>query len=98
MKVDIAKNPPFDDTTKIGLAGTPGVGFDLTSTGNYDINNKILKNCRNPLDDQDICPKRFVLDKLEKNFQSFKEIIVSNKNNIFLNFVKGKALKIQNFG
>ena len=78
--------PPFDDTTKIGPVGPRGIGFDLTRDGNYDMNNKILKNCGSPTDDQDAANKGYV---------SIIERSLKDLNASFLNFVNETALKIQ---
>ena len=38
-----SNNQPHQQNLR-GLRGTPGVGFSLTSDGNYDMKNKRLKN------------------------------------------------------
>ena len=43
-----------------GLQGAPGVGFNLTSDGNYDMNGKKLTNVGNPTDDKDAASKKYV--------------------------------------
>ena len=45
-----------------GLQGAPGVGFNLTSDGNYDMNGKKLTNVGNPTDDKDAASKKYVDD------------------------------------
>lgn len=52
--------PLFDDELKEGPPGIPGVGFKLTHDGNYDMENKILKNCQNPEDDGDVATKNYL--------------------------------------
>ncbi|PFX11682.1 hypothetical protein AWC38_SpisGene24497, partial [Stylophora pistillata] len=42
-----------------GQRGLIGVGFKLTDSGDYDRDNKQLKNWKNPTDDQDACPKSY---------------------------------------
>ena len=37
-------NQPQQQRFLRGLRGSPGVGFSLTGDGNYDMNNKKLKN------------------------------------------------------
>ena len=43
-----------------GLQGAPGVGFNLTSGGNYDMVGKKLTNVGNPTDDKDAASKKYV--------------------------------------
>ena len=45
-----------------GLQGAPGVGFNLTADGNYDMAGKKLTNVGNPRDDKDAAPKKYVDD------------------------------------
>ena len=43
-----------------GLQGAPGVGFNLTADGNYDMVGKKLTNIGNPTDDKDAASKKYV--------------------------------------
>ena len=43
-----------------GVQGAPGVGFNLTSDGNYDMVGKKLTNVGNPTDDKDAVSKNYV--------------------------------------
>ena len=45
-----------------GIQGAPGVGFNLTSSGNYDMVNKKLKNVGAPSDNTDAATKKYVDD------------------------------------
>ena len=45
-----------------GLQGAPGVGFNLTSDGNYDMVGKKLTNVGNPTSDKDAATKKYVDD------------------------------------
>ena len=45
-----------------GLQGAPGVGFNLTADGNYDMVGKKLTNVGNPTDDKDAASKKYVDD------------------------------------
>ena len=45
-----------------GLQGAPGVGFNLTSDGNYDMVGKKLKNVGNPVSNADAANKKYVDD------------------------------------
>lgn len=42
------------------LRGRPGIGFLLTSDGNYDIRHKTLKNVSDPVDGQDSATRGYV--------------------------------------
>ena len=79
--------PPFDNKLKTVQPGPSGIEFKLTNDGNYDMENKILKNCASPLDSQDASSKKKnVLDELGKNYQTLKGIIYSHKNNNEVSF------------
>ena len=43
-----------------GIQGAPGVGFNLTADGNYDMVGKKLTNVGNPTDDKDAASKKYV--------------------------------------
>ena len=43
-----------------GVQGAPGVGFNLTSDGNYDMNGKKLTNIGEPTDYKDAASKKYV--------------------------------------
>ena len=45
-----------------GIQGAPGVGFNLTSTGDYDMVNKKLRNVGNPVSNTDAATKKYVDD------------------------------------
>ena len=45
-----------------GIQGAPGVGFNLTSSGDYDMVNKKLKNAGEPSDNTDAATKKYVDD------------------------------------
>ena len=45
-----------------GIQGAPGVGFNLTSTGDYDMVNKKLRNVGNPASNTDAATKKYVDD------------------------------------
>ena len=47
-----------------GQPGPPGIGFKLTSNGNFNINNKRLTNVGAPTDDDDATTKEYVDDEL----------------------------------
>lgn len=90
--------PPFDNELKQGPPGPSGIGFKLANDGNYDMEDKILKNCKNPIDDQDVSTKQFVSNELDNIYQSLKKAIESSKSNIdasFLSFVNETSKRIQ---
>ena len=43
-----------------GIQGAPGVGFNLTADGNYDMVNKKLTNVGNPTSNTDAATKKYV--------------------------------------
>ena len=45
-----------------GIQGAPGVGFNLTSSGDYDMINKKLRNVGTPSDNNDAATKKYVDD------------------------------------
>ena len=47
-----------------GQPGPPGIGFKLTSNGNFNINNKRLTNMGAPTDESDATTKEYVDDEL----------------------------------
>ena len=50
-------NQPQQQSFLRGLRGSPGVGFSLTSDGNYDMNNKKLKNVGEGVESSDTVTK-----------------------------------------
>lgn len=74
-------------TTRIRAArGPPGVGYKLTADGDYDIENKRLKNINYPIDELDACNKKYV-DELQTN----AIVLDSDKN-----FFNARNLRISN--
>ena len=45
-----------------GIQGAPGVGFNLTSSGDYDMINKKLRNVGAPVSNTDAATKKYVDD------------------------------------
>ena len=52
-----SNNQPQQQSFLRGLRGSPGVGFSLTRDGNYDMNNKKLKNVGEGLESSDAVTK-----------------------------------------
>ena len=52
-----SNNQPHQQSFLRGLRGSPGVGFSLTSDGNYDMNNKKLKNVGEGVESSDAVTK-----------------------------------------
>ena len=52
-----SNNQPHQQCFLRGLRGSPGVGFSLTSDGNYDMNNKKLKNVGEGVESSDAVTK-----------------------------------------
>ena len=57
-----SSNQQIKDHFIRGLQGAPGVGFNLTSTGDYDMVNKKLRNVGNPVSNTDAATKKYVDD------------------------------------
>ena len=57
--------------------GPPGPGFKLTQDGNYDIDNKQLKNIRDGTQDADVVSKKYIDDELNTKINN-SEIMGSN--------------------
>ena len=55
-----SSNQQIKDHFIRGLQGAPGVGFNLTSTGDYDMVNKKLRNVGNPALNTDTATKKYV--------------------------------------
>ena len=51
-----------NNTFAKGIQGAPGVGFNLTSDGDYDMINKKLRNVGAPSDNTDAATKKYVDD------------------------------------
>ena len=45
-----------------GEPGLPGIGFNLTDDGNFDLDSKRLTDVADPVDDQDAATKKYVDD------------------------------------
>ena len=45
-----------------GEPGLPGIGFNLTDYGNFDLDSKRLTDVADPLDDQDAATKKYLDD------------------------------------
>ena len=73
-----SNNQPQQQSFLRGLRGSPGVGFSLTSDGNYDMNNKKLKNVGEGVESSDAVTKH----QLETAINS--KINTSPSSNIFV--------------
>lgn len=71
---DYSNNQIFSRGTK----GDPGIGFKLTSDGNYNIENKRLCNTQDPEEDSDVCTKGYVSNIIKSYENKIQE--VDNKN------------------
>ena len=52
-----SNNQPQHQSFLRGLRGSPGIGFSLTSDGNYDMKNKKLKNVSEGVESSDAVTK-----------------------------------------
>ena len=57
-----SSNQQIKDHFMRGLQGAPGVGFNLTADGNYDMVGKKLTNVGNPTSNTDAATKKYVDD------------------------------------
>ena len=62
IKMGIFNEQSFDHPFARGTQGAPGVGFNLTSSGDYDMINKKLRNIGAPAFNTDTATKKYVDD------------------------------------
>ena len=55
-------NEQTDNSFSKGIQGAPGVGFNLTSDGDYDMINKKIRNVGAPTVNTDAATKKYVDD------------------------------------
>ena len=67
-----SSNQQIKDHFLRGVQGAPGVGFNLTSTGDYDMVNKKLTNVGNPVSNTDAATKKYVDDHKFDNSEFVK--------------------------
>ena len=53
-----------------GEPGLPGIGFNLTYNGNFDLDSKRLTDVADPVNDQDAATKKYVDDHVSRNAAS----------------------------
>ena len=73
-------NDHSDNSCAKGIQGAPGVGFNLTSDGNYDMVNKKLKNVGAPSDNTDAATKKCVDDNSSGSPSTSQLTVDSNIN------------------
>ena len=61
-----------------GIQGAPGVGFNLTSSGDYDMINKKLRNVGAPSDNTDAATKKYVDDNSSGSLKTSRLTVDSN--------------------
>ena len=61
-----------------GIQGAPGVGFNLTSSGDYDMINKKLRNVGAPSDNTDAATKKYVDDNSNGSLSTSRLTVDSN--------------------
>ena len=74
-------NEHSNNTFAKGIQGAPGVGFNLTSDGDYDMVNKKLRNVGAPNSNNDAATKKYVDDNSSATLLSSKLTVDSNMNN-----------------
>ena len=57
-----------------GEPGLPGIGFNLTDDGNFDLDSKRLTNVADPVDDGDAATKKYVDDHISSDAASKKYV------------------------
>ena len=65
-------NEHSNNTFAKGIQGAPGVGFNLTSNGDYDMINKKLRNVGAPSNNTDAATKKYVDDNSSGSLLSSK--------------------------
>ena len=61
-----------------GIQGAPGVGFNLTSSGDYDMINKKLRNVGAPSANTDAATKKYVDDNSSGSLKTSRLTVDSN--------------------
>ena len=62
-----SNNQPQQQRFLRGIQGSPGIGFSLTKDGNYDMNNKKLKNVGEGVESSDAITKHQLEVSLNTN-------------------------------
>ena len=74
-----------------GEPGLPGIGFQLTDDGNFDLDSKRLTDVADPVDDQDAATKKYVDDHIHSGAVSKKYVDDENaRQDIAINSKAGK--------
>ena len=68
----------FDNPFARGIQGAPGVGFSLTSSGDYDMINKKLRNVGAPSANTDAATKKYVDDNSSGSPKTSRLTVDSN--------------------
>lgn len=68
-----------------GPQGPPGLGFNLTNSRDYDMNNKNIKNLKVPFEDEDAVNKKYV-DVLKGDISNLHEELVKFKLDVITGF------------
>ena len=68
----------FDQPFAKGIQGAPGVGFSLTSSGDYDMINKKLRNVGAPESNTDAATKKYVDDNSGGSLTTTRLTVDSN--------------------
>ena len=76
-----------------GEPGLPGIGFNLTDDGNFDLDSKRLTDVADPVDDGDAATKKYVDDHIHSGAVSKKYVDDETLDKILLLIVKQKKTK-----
>lgn len=75
------------------VRGPPGIGFKLTETGDYDIENKLLCNIADPKEFNDAVNLRTLLDRLMATYTSINTVDSELKS--MINYLKEHISKLE---
>ena len=73
--------------------GLPGIGFNLTDDGNFDLDSKRLTDLADPVDDQDAATKKYVDDHITSGAASKNMLTMKTLDKISLLIVNQKKMK-----
>ena len=77
-KMGIFNEQSFDHPFAKGIQGAPGVGFKLTSSGDFDISGKKLTNIGTPTANSDAATKKYVDDNSSRSSKTSTLTVDSN--------------------
>ena len=89
-----SNNQPQQQSFLRGLRGSPGVGFSLTSDGNYDMKNKKLKNVGEGVESSDVVTKHQLETEINSKISSQNNFVKKDSPEVAADLdMKGFAIK-----